>query len=606
MRAARDVASVLATHPGLHVASWNVGQGEIRLRGIEAGEDGHSLSIRVLRLPLPRVVGLVDAALADPAAEGNVTAEDVTVTIGTTTVKLKRIDLGGTSLGRADLDALLDPKAPDGLEARLRKLSAKAVAIPEIAVDDATPGSQRHGLVRDVALANVVAGKASAASAKEVTFALTDGDQAANVASGPIEVANVDLAGLAHVATTRRVEESEPLKPLLDKLAISALKVSNVTRNAGLEIGSITATGVAARPLARALDGALVAAPGSGSDTALFYADLASSVAVATLDVADVASHGKTGDDETRLSAAQLGLKDVGAGKVGGLHLRDFRLEGTYAKLGVGSADIGTFAIPKPGADARTAARPGTLDVGRITVDIAPRGDKPQNDKPPSDLSFTIDHLALAQEGGPTSIPTSGSATVEKLGFDLAADGGTATHLLHEMGYRHATVSGAFSSSYDAGAQELTVHKLTVNEPAMGSLQLALRLANVSQDVLSTDPQTVQASAIAVLAKSLDLKIVDAGLFEKALALKAQQDGIALADERAFGIDFFQNKLPLVLGGGAGISQVGKAVAQFIAEPKSLHVSIDSKQGLGVGAMGMLADPGALLDTLDIHATANE
>ena len=484
------------------------------------------------------------------------------------------------------------------------------MAIPEIAVDDTTSGSQRHGLVRDVALANVVAGKASAASARETTLALTDGDQAANVASGPIEAANVDLAGLAHVATTRRADDSEPLKPLLDKLAIAALKVSNVTRNAGLEIGSITATGVAARPLAQALDGAMVAAPGSSPDTALYYADLASSLAVATLDVADVASHGKAGDDETRLSAAQLGLKDVGTGKVGGLHLRDFRLEGTYAKLGVGSADVGTFAIPKPGADARTAARPGTLDIGRITVDITPR-DKPRDDKAQadsrtSDLSFTVDHLALAQQGGATSIPTSGSATVQNLGFDLAADGGTATHLLHEMGYRHATVSGVFTSSYDAGAQELTIHKLTVNEPAMGSLQLALRLANVSQDVLSTDPQTVQASAIAVLAKSLDLRVVNAGLFEKALALKAQQDGIAIADERAFGIDFFQSKLPLVLGGGAGISQVGRAVAQFIAEPKSLHVSIESKQGLGVGAMGMLADPGALLDTLDIHATANE
>ena len=275
---------------------------------------------------------------------------------------------------------------------------------------------------------------------------------------------------------------------------------------------------------------------------------------------------------------------------------------GTYAKLGFGSADVGTFAIPKPGADARTTARPGTLDVGRIAVEIIPR-DKPRDDA--TKLSFTIDRLALAQEGGPTSIPASGSAVVQNLGFDLAPDG-TATRLLYEMGYRHANVSGTFISSYDGGAQELTIHRLSVNEPAMGSLQLAMRLANVSQDVLSTDPQTVQASAIAVLAKSLDLRIVDAGLLGKALALKAQQDGIAIADERAYGIDFFRNKLPMILGDGASIKQVGKAVSQFIAEPKSLHVSIVSKQGLGVGAIAMLADPGALLDTLDIHASANE
>ena len=116
----------------------------------------------------------------------------------------------------------------------------------------------------------------------------------------------------------------------------------------------------------------------------------------------------------------------------------------------------------------------------------------------------------------------------------------------------------------------------------------------------------MQASAIAVLAKSLDVRIVNAGLLEKAIALKAQQDGIGIAEERAFGVDFFQNKLPLILGDGAGVASIGKAVAQFIAEPKSLHVSLESKQGLGVGAIGMLGDPGALLDALDIKAAANE
>ena len=174
------------------------------------------------------------------------------------------------------------------------------------------------------------------------------------------------------------------------------------------------------------------------------------------------------------------------------------------------------------------------------------------------------------------------------------------------MGYRHATLNGAFTSSYDAGAQELTIHKLSLDEPAMGSLELTLRLANVSPDLLSADPEAAQASAIAVLAKTLDLKIANAGLFEKAIALKAQQDRISVAAERAFGVDFFKNKLPVMLGEGQGIKTIGDAISKFIADPKTLHVSLGSKEGLGVGAIGMLGDPGALLDSLDIKATAND
>ncbi len=601
----REIAALRARDPGLRIAAWHVHPlaGEIVAEGV----DERGLRIGRLRVPLAtpltKLASIVAPATASadgpvpPAGANTISAEDVSFSDGATTYRLKTIQLAGTDLTKDGLAALVDAKSPASLETRFARINARAVAIPEISIDDTTPGSERHAAVHQIALANVVAGRASAATAANASLAVTAGDDAANLATGPMEAANVDLAQLAHVALTRRSDAAEAQKPLFDKLVVEKLSLANAAHSAGVDVGSISATSVAGRPLSTAIADAAIAQPGSNAASALLLADLAQSFVVSTLDVDDFAMHGASSDGDTSLSAKEIGLQGFGAGKIGGLHLRDFSLAGPTAKLGVGSADLGAITIPEKASDSRISARPGKLDLGAITMEVAAKDATP--------LKLTIGHVALAQEGGPSAIPSTGSATVDNLGLDLAP-GGTLTHALSEMGYQHATVSGAFTSSYDAGAQELTIHKLSLNDPAMGSLELTLRLANVSPDLLSTDPQAAQASAIAVLAKTLDLKIANAGLFDKALALKAQQDGISVAAERAFGVDLFRNKLPVMLGEGQGIKTIGDAVAKFIADPKTLHVSLGSKDGLGLGAVAMLGDPGALLDTLDIKATADD
>ncbi|MCX8253949.1 exported protein of unknown function [Beijerinckiaceae bacterium RH AL1] len=598
------VAGFLAAHPGLKVAGWRVSplSGEVVLDGISDG----ALAIGRLRLPYPTplsrlahvfapVAAFADASTA-PAGSNTVSADNVSVVNGATTYRFKSIQLAGTDLTQAGLDALVDAKASGTLEARFAKLNARAVAIPEIAIDDTTAGSERHAVIHKVALANVVAGKASAASAADASLAIMAGQDAANLASGPSEAANVDLAQLAHVALARRTDAAEPQKPLFDKLVVERLSLANAVHTAGVDIGSIAATGVAGRPLSADVADAAVA-PGSNAASALLLADLAQSFTVATLDVHDAALHGTNADGDTKLSVAELGLQGFGAGKIGALHLRSFSLAGPTAKLAVGSADLGAVTIPENAAASRVSARPGKLDLDTIVMEVTAQGATP--------VKLTIGHLSLAQEGGPSTIPSSGAASMRNLGIDLTPDS-TATRALTDMGYRHATLSGAFTSSYDVGAQELTIHKLSLDEPAMGSIELTLRLVNVSPDLLSTDPAVSQASAIAVLAKTLDIRLANAGLFDKALALKAQQDGISIAEERAFGVDFFKTKLPTMLGDGQGIRTIGDAVAKFIADPRTLHVSLGSKEGLGIGAVAMLADPGALLDSLDIKATADD
>ena len=93
--------------------------------------------------------------MAEPAtpSAGAIHAEGVAIAAGTATIRIQRVDIAGTKLTDVDLKVLLDANAPDGLEARLRKLTAAAIVIPEIAVDDSTRGAERHVLVKKMLLA---------------------------------------------------------------------------------------------------------------------------------------------------------------------------------------------------------------------------------------------------------------------------------------------------------------------------------------------------------------------------------------------------------------------------------------------------------------------
>lgn len=607
------VRAWLAAHPGLRVAAVEVAPlgGSLLLHGI-GFERGHDrLVIGTLRVPLARLALLGPAtAAADtvtpPAAgpaPGTVQAEDVVATVGTTTIRIKRIDVAGTKLTDADLRTLLDAKAPDGIEARLRKLTATAVVIPEIAIDDPTRGAERHALVEKVLLAGVAAGKASALSIAETSVALTSGDDAVNASTGGIDAANADLAQLARVLGTKRTDDAEPVRPLFDKLQIDAPKLANVTRGATASAARIAATAVAARPLDESLAaaGAVAAQAGSSAaSNALLLDDLTQSVSMGSLDVEDARSQAEAGGEATTIAAAHLGARDIGARGIGAVEMRGFAVKSDTARLAIGTASLGPMPAPAKAeaGEPRPASRPSQVELGGIEVEVTPR------DKPAAALRFKVEHAALAQQGGPSAIPATGSATIDKLTFAATPDGLTRT--FYDMGYRDVSLSAAMSSTYDSDAQELMVRKLSIGGPNIGSADIALNLAGVSQDLLSPDAETAQAAAIGVVAKSIDLKLVNGGLAEKALAFMAKRDGMSVEAERAYYVDLFSAKLPVMLGEGAGVKTLGGALAKFVADPRSLHVAIASKDGLGVATLGMLMDPGALLDTIDIQASADD
>ena len=71
------------------------------------------------------------------------------------------------------------------------------------------------------------------------------------------------------------------------------------------------------------------------------------------------------------------------------------------------------------------------------------------------------------------------------------------------------------------------------------------------------------------------------------------------------GIDFFTNGVPSLVNDNPKVKALGTAVSAFIADPRTLDVSIASPGGVGVAALGLLATPDVLIDALDIKASSH-
>ena len=341
-RARGAFARLLAVHPELTVADVTAEPfaGRLLLHGVSlhglsphgTGTEPWRVTIGTLRLPLGglAIPSPIDRAAAAPAntdpsspqptatpvpvtGNGTASAENVVVVNGTTTIRIKRIDMTGTTLTSADLAALLDAKGNVTIEARLRRLSAAAIVMPEIVGDDATPGSERHTTLAQVLLAGVSAGKVAAGSASGGSFAIRDAANVVNGMVGTMEATGVDLGQIAHVFGSLRTSDAEPMLPLYDAATLNNVTITNVTKHATLTIASIQQAGTKARALKTDL-AAATAGPKPAGDpgSAGLLDDVAHSLAFGSLVVNDVASHNEASNGTVDFGVLRASVKTFG------------------------------------------------------------------------------------------------------------------------------------------------------------------------------------------------------------------------------------------------------------------------------------------------------
>ena len=140
----------------------------------------------------------------------------------------------------------------------------------------------------------------------------------------------------------------------------------------------------------------------------------------------------------------------------------------------------------------------------------------------------------------------------------------------------------------------------------MGSAVLRGVLANVDKDLFNPDSAIALVALLGATARNLDLTIENKGLFERVIANEARKQKKSPEDlRREYGITA-AIAVPSILGNSASAKAVGQAVARFVARPGRLNISARAKSpaGLGIADFAAAPEPAALLDKLDITATA--
>jgi hypothetical protein len=649
------VARLVASHPGLRVGSVAVDPlgGHLVLRDVGYVTRDIAAHVGEIRLPLAGAdvawVGTAEAAESNPPATiappppaaipspsttppsspppvavpaartttvtpaGGASAFDVTITSGATTYAIKAIDLAASTLTGADLTALFDAKDKAALEARLKGLNAASLKISGVTVENAGGSGAFRAALADVLLTNIVAGRIGAATAAGATASALDPDAVGTtLKTGAIQASGVDLAFFVHLLGAVRKDDAEPLAPLLESLSVRDI-VAGDSHGDTLAIATITQKNLAARPLKYDLKSLAETATGTDAERGkAVFDDITGSYAIGALGVEKIAFTDTGPDGVVTFGVASIAISDLKNRLLGALAVRGVALAAPVSHATLASLDVKNVLIPllapPPGTDAvdrmLSDSLPPTsfVDFNTITADLTRKSE----DGAEKTARFTVKHVGTASEREPGKGAFHGAMAIDDVVFDAAMLDLPSFVALREIGYGKVDFSAALAVAYDQSGETLSIPKLVVSGTDMGSVTIGLELANVGKGIFSSRQAVVRATALAALLKRVDLAIVNQGLIDKLIAWKARMDGKPVAAVRGELVDFVGIQLPASLGDSPAVQNVGAEIAKFIAEPKTLHISAVSREGLGIADMALIHGPDDLIERLDIKAEANK
>lgn len=529
-------------------------------------------------------------------------ADDVVVRAGKVSIRIKRIAIAGSSLSDGDVATLFDTKDARILEERLRKLDASSIAIPEISGDWVDGGKTMHFTQRDVLLKDVHGGRAATGIAASASLTIEDRSDQTRVSTGDTTFEGVDLAQIVHLATHQ--DAGEILRPLCEQIAIRAISIGDPIRDSRpVTISTIQATKLAARPLGEGF----LAADGEGGAASLD--DVIHSLAAASIEANDVALAGPAGTSTGSLKS--LTLRQVAVRGFAGARISHFELSGLAVEgndrqpgqIALGSAEIDNVAVsaaPVPSID--------RIDLRDLSVDVPSEDTAKAEDGTKAGQRFTLS-VAHAGYSAPGlvlgELPAKAALSIEHAAFELPPDN-AATPVLLAMGYKHLDLSGEAVSRYDGAARTLDLDRLSLSGAGLCALEVKAGLAGVSDGIVSQDDALQKAAAAAVVVKLLDVTLKNDGLIDKAIGFKAAIDGIPIERERTAIAQSLDDGLAgLDLRGSLKAERIVAALQKFIADPKTLHIALTSKNGLGAASLPLIDSPRALLDAVEVDASAD-
>ncbi len=573
------------------------------IEGLTLRRAGFSLHVGRLTLPFaaPPLFGL--AAYAQGAQPGTISAQNIGIDVGPMHYTIKSITLTGTVLSNADLVALLDPKSTVSIADRLEKFSAAHVAIPEIAVQGTLGGRTETDSYHNIALDGVVNGNAGEATIGALASRVVAPDTGAIQATyAPITATGLRLAVVAAIVFEPRTSDEAPLNTICDSLNIGSGKIVLEKAQLEIDIGALSAKDVKGRRLHVAPNAVLFAENNLHADA--YAADVLSSFEAGALDL-----------DDLRVIVTD---KDAaGIGTIGSIHLTGM------ADAKVADAELARLAVTAGGSsikidgvafhnldlvalrDWAAADSDHRVSSASVAREIRLTGLDVDAGESKSRTRFQLGDLDLVSADPVDGIPTRFSTSIDHFTFDLK-DAGDEWDEVAALGYDKIDLSSRLDAHFDAAKQELGLDNLSLSGVDMGAVKIACSFNNVSKDLFSTDRSEMEAAALSMLLRRIEIRVEDAGFFERLLAAAARKDNKSPDQIRQAYVVAAAVDIPALLGDGPSAKAIGAAIAKFVAVPKNLRIVAVAPQGVGAADLVLAKNPGVLMDKLSVEAAADE
>ncbi len=587
------------------------------VRDLVVGSDGRHLFVGAVRVPL------WSAALAQ--APETFSLENVRFGFGSATYEAKRIDLAGVTSSRADIEALLSSSSSQPFAERLAKVSARQISIPELKVRQTIGPETQETTHRNVVLTDVVQGRVGQATAETTGAAISDGKTTFSVSYGRMTVSDVDLPTFTRLYETKASDASAPLTRIHGAFSIDDINLVDKD-GASLKVARVAGRDFMGRPTKDSWAGTteLFAQLGAKDELTSDEESLFVSVLAEFLTAFDIG----------HVEASGFELKDVSEGSTGrirrlaytaatGSQPADARAEGFEVADKNGAVRIETLSLTgfsiKPTLEALKSTSPealreldptamrallptlGTLRVAGVDIDTLNKDEGRKSER----VKATVGEFEFTADQPFKAVPTNVRLGFRNLAMTLPAESQEdGIKDLIALGYQNLDLSFMLAASWNEVTSELTLREVSAEGRGMGSVNLTGTLSNVSRDVFDPDTAVASVALVDAKAKSVDLTVQNAGLFERYLDKTAKEQKTTPESLRRTYGTAAAVAIPAIIGNSDQAKTLSQAIARFIAKPGRLTINAQAKDpnGLGVADLMTLTEPADALRKLNITA----
>lgn len=189
-------------------------------------------------------------------------------------------------------------------------------------------------------------------------------------------------------------------------------------------------------------------------------------------------------------------------------------------------------------------------------------------------------------------VPTRYRLSINNLSFPLSATDKTPyIQNLRALGLEELVLSGALEGNWSEKSRELKLDRLGVNAARLGGITFSGALADVAPEAFTETGAAARAYWDKAMVRTLGVVVRNEGLYERATDRYARATSRPVEEiRRQVGIQAAEAIRQLT--GGAGDQVVANAMTRFLANPKSLTVSIAPKAGANLPLSAVLAKGG--------------